>query len=229
MVYWPSTHGILTPYPWNIDPLPMVYRTPTHGILTPYQWYIDLHTHGISMPLPMVYRPPYPSYIDSLNHGISTPLPMVYQPPNHGILTPYPWYIDFLPMEYRPPYPWYIEPLSMVYWLPLPMEYRPPTHRISTPYPWYFDHPVYLLIRNEGGQNTMGVQFTIQGELLFNKGGQYTMDENRPWSQFTMGVKIPYDTVTELWTIDFVKWFISDVLKVEWQSYRAFWTVKVNT
>ena len=34
---------------------------------------------------------------------------------------------------------------------------------------------------------------------------------------------------TELWTIDFVKWFISDVLKVKWQSYHAFWTVKVNT
>jgi hypothetical protein len=29
--------------------------------------------------------------------------------------------------------------------------------------------------------------------------------------------------------IDVVKWFISDVLKVKWQSYRAFWTVKVNT
>jgi hypothetical protein len=27
---------------------------------------------------------------------------------------------------------------------------------------------------------------------------------------------------TELWTIDVVKWFISDVLKVKWQSYRAF-------
>ena len=34
---------------------------------------------------------------------------------------------------------------------------------------------------------------------------------------------------TELWTIDVVKWFISDVLKVKWQFYRAFWTVKVNT
>jgi hypothetical protein len=27
---------------------------------------------------------------------------------------------------------------------------------------------------------------------------------------------------TELWTIDVVKWFISDSLKVKWQSYRAF-------
>jgi hypothetical protein len=29
---------------------------------------------------------------------------------------------------------------------------------------------------------------------------------------------------TELWTIDVVKWFIGDVLKVKWQSYRTFWT-----
>jgi hypothetical protein len=34
---------------------------------------------------------------------------------------------------------------------------------------------------------------------------------------------------TELWTIDVVKWFISDVLKVKWHSYCAFWTLKVNT
>jgi hypothetical protein len=47
--------------------------------------------------------------------------------------------------------------------------------------------PAYLLIRNEGSQNTMGVQFTIQG-------GQYTMDENWPRGQYTMGVKISYDT-----------------------------------
>jgi hypothetical protein len=34
---------------------------------------------------------------------------------------------------------------------------------------------------------------------------------------------------TELLAIEVVKWFISDVLKVKWQYYRAFWTVKVNT
>ena len=45
-----------------------------------------------------------------------------------------------------------------------------------------------------GGQNTMGVQFTIQGGgSVFNKGVQYTMDVNRPRVQFTMGFKIPYD------------------------------------
>jgi hypothetical protein len=32
--------------------------------------------------------------------------------------------------------------------------------------------------RNGGGQNTMRVQFTIQGGSVFNKGVQYTMDVN---------------------------------------------------
>ena len=45
-----------------------------------------------------------------------------------------------------------------------------------------------------GVQNTMGFQFTIQGGSVFNKGVQYTMDVNRPWVQYTMGFKIPYDT-----------------------------------
>ena len=42
----------------------------------------------------------------------------------------------------------------------------------------------------------MGVQFTIQGGSVFNKGVQYTMDENGPRGQYTMGFKIPYDTGT---------------------------------
>ena len=29
----PPTHGILTPCPWNIDPLPMVYQTLSYGIM----------------------------------------------------------------------------------------------------------------------------------------------------------------------------------------------------
>ena len=40
----------------------------------------------------------------------------------------------------------------------------------------------------------MGVQFTIQGGSIFNKGVKYTMDVNRPRVQFTMGFKILYDT-----------------------------------
>ena len=65
---------------------------------------------------------------------------------------------------------------------------------------------------------------------------------HREWQQFsqqdirrlTEGMRRRVEAViqapgTELWTIDVIKWFISDVLKVKWQSYRAFWTVKVNT
>jgi hypothetical protein len=106
-------------------------------------------------PLTMVYRPSYPWYFNPLlpmvyqppTHCILTPLLMVYRHPTHGILTPYPWYIYIDPPIHGIliPYPWYIDPLSMVF---LP--------------------PAYLLIRNEGGQNTMGVQFTIQV-------GQYTI------------------------------------------------------
>ena len=93
-----------------------------------------------------------------------TPYPRYFDPPTHGISTP-------LPMVIWPP-------LSMVYW--------PPTHDIWT--------PVNLLIRKEGGQNTMGVQFTIQGGQILIRGGQYAMDENWSMGQYTMGVKIPYDT-----------------------------------
>jgi hypothetical protein len=57
-----------------------------------------------------------------------------------------------LPMVYRPPYPWYFDP---------------PTHRISTPYTWYFDLPAYFFYYKWGVQNTMGVQFTIQGGFSF--------------------------------------------------------------
>ena len=116
------------------------------------------------------------------------PLPMVYQPPYPwNIDPPYLWYFDPLPMVFWPPFPWYIDPPTHGILTPLPMVYRPP-------YTWYFDLPAYLLIRNGGVQNTMGVQFTIQGGSVFNKGVQYTMDVNRPRVQFTMGFKIPYDT-----------------------------------
>jgi hypothetical protein len=83
-------------------------------------------------------------------------------PPTHGISTPHPWYFDSLPMVhiYRPPYPWYFDTLPMVFWSP--------THGIFTPLHMVCWPPAYLLIRNEGSQNTMRVQFTIQG-------GQYTI------------------------------------------------------
>ena len=169
--FWPPTDGISTPlpmeyrppYPWYINPL-------TYGILTslpmayrpPYPWYFDPPTHVILTPLPMVYRPPYTWYFDPPTHGILNPLPMVFwptypwyiDPPTHGILNP-------LPMVYRPPYPWYFDP---------------PTHRISTPYTWYFDLTAYFFIINGGVQNTMGVQFTIQGGVQFSIRGF-----NIPW------------------------------------------------
>ena len=163
-------------YPWYFDsplihgiwhpppPLSMVFWPPNHGISTPYTWYFD--------PLPMVYQPPYPWYFDSL--------PMVYRPP-------YPWYFDTLSMVYRPPYLWYIDLLSMVFWPPYPWNFDPLTRGILTSLPISW-------LEMGGGKNTMGVQFTIQGGSVFNKGVQYTMDENWPRSQFTTGFKIPYDT-----------------------------------
>ena len=104
--------------------------------------------------------------------GISTLYPWNIDPPTHGILNP-------LPMVYRLSYAWYFDP---------------PSHRISTPYTWYFDLPAYFFIINGGVKNTTGVQSTIQGGSVFNKGVQYTMDVNRSRVQFTMGFKIPYDT-----------------------------------
>jgi hypothetical protein len=126
-------------------------------------------TNGISTSLPMEYQPSLPMVYRSPTYGILTPLPMVYRPPYpwyfdppiHGILTP-------LPMVYWPPYPWYINPPIHGILTPLPIEYWPP-------YTWYVDLPAYLLIRNGGVQNTMGVQFTIQGGSVFNKGF------NIPW------------------------------------------------
>jgi hypothetical protein len=119
----------------------------------------------------MVYQPP--------THCILTSLLMVYRHPTHGILTPYLWYIDPLLMVYRAPYPWYIyidPPIHGIltpypwYFDPLPMVHRPP-------YPWHFNPPTngmvfwppaYLLIRNEGGQYTMGVQNTIWHQSFFH-------------------------------------------------------------
>jgi hypothetical protein len=86
----PPTHGISTPYPWNIEPPTHdILSPPTHGISTPYPWYFDPPIHGISTPIPM---PGW--YIDPLTHGISTPLSMVFWPPYHGISTPYACYFD---------------------------------------------------------------------------------------------------------------------------------------
>ena len=126
----------------------------------------EIFTRHTEKNIPMIYRPPYPSYIDPTTHGI--------WPPINGILTCYPWYID-------PLYPWYFDPpthgiltpLSMVIWPPSQWFIEPPIHGILTPLP---------------------ISWLEMRGSKFHTGGQNTMDENWPRSQFTMGVKIPYDT-----------------------------------
>ena len=76
-------------------------------------------TDGISIPLPMEYRPPYPWYIDPPPMVFWPPYPWYIDPPTHGILTPQ-------SMVYWPPYPWYIDPLTHGIANPLPMGYRTP-------------------------------------------------------------------------------------------------------
>ena len=117
-------------------------------------WYIEHLIHGILNPLPMVYRTSFPWYFEPPAHSISNPLSMVYQ-------TPYLWYFE-------PPIHGILNPLPMVY---------------QTPYPWYIEPPIHLLIRNEGAQNTRGVQFTIQGG-----GGQFSIRRfNIPWKKINPG------------------------------------------
>ena len=96
----------------------------SHGIVIPLPMVFWSPTHGISNPLSMVYWTTYSWYLDPLfmvfsasSHGILTSLFIVYWTPTHGILNPYPWYIEPpihdilnpLPMVYRHP--------PMVFWL----------------------------------------------------------------------------------------------------------------
>ena len=157
------------------------YYPLTHSIYwAPYPWYFDPPTHGILTTLTMVYWPPYPWYIDPLTHGISTPPTMVY------------W----------PPYPWYIDPPTHGILTPLPMVYRPPIHGILTPLPIDIRPPTHDILASlpiswleMGGSKCHGGSIYHTGEgSVFNKGAQYTLDENWPRGQFTMGFKIPYDT-----------------------------------
>ena len=60
---------------------------------------------------------------------------------------------------------------------------------------WNIDLTAYLLIINGGGVKIpWGFNLPYRGGAVFNKEVQYTMDENWPRGQFTMGFKIPYDT-----------------------------------
>ena len=112
--------------------------------------------------LTMVYWTPYPWCIEPPTHGISNPLPTVFW-------TPYSWHIE--PLTYG-----ISNPLPMVYRIPLSMVYRTFAH---------------LLIRNEGVQNTMGVQFTIQGW-----GVQFSIKGfNILCMKFDPGVNIPWGSI----------------------------------
>ena len=149
-LFWynkPPIHGIVTPYPWYFEHLPMVYHSTypwyiepsTHDILIPYPWYIEPSTNGILSPLP---------WIHPQIHGIWH-LPMVYRTPTNGILIPLS--MVFCPiLEY--PYPWYFNPHTNGMLNPLPpihgiltptMVYRTPTIVLHLFWPpnlsWYFD------------------------------------------------------------------------------------------
>ena len=134
------------------------------------------HTHGISTPLPMVFWPPYRWYFDPLTHGILTPYPWYIDPHTHGILTP-------LSMVFWPPYPWYFDPPIHDILNPLPMYIEPPTHGILTPLPIYW-------LEMRGVKIPWAFNLPYRGVSVFNKGGQ-----------FTMGVKIPYDTGSDIISI----------------------------
>jgi hypothetical protein len=76
------THGISTPYPWYIDPLPMVYRPP-------YSWYIN-PLSMVYRPLSIVYRSPYSRYFEPPIHGTFTSLSMDIKSQTHDISTTLP-------------------------------------------------------------------------------------------------------------------------------------------
>jgi hypothetical protein len=83
-------------------------------------------------------------------------------------------------------------PLSTVYWTPYsyPWYTEPPTHGNLPPPPsMVYRTPAYLLIRNEGVQNTMVVQF---GSV--NNKGVKSVYHGWILTPGVIGVKIPYDT-----------------------------------
>jgi hypothetical protein len=100
----------------------------------------------------------------------------IYDPPTHGILTPYPWYIEPLSMVFCPPYPWYFDP---------------PTHGILTPLPMVYQTLSYG--RNEGGQ------FTMRGFKIQWRKSDPRVNisyENWPWgSKYHMTLVIRYNLV----------------------------------
>jgi hypothetical protein len=110
-----------------------------HGIWPSLPMVFWRPIHGISTPLPMVYRPPYRWYIDPPihgiltppTHGISTPLHMIFGHPQGIIL----WGMRVIvPVSYgilNPMVNWpWGQFSSMVYWTPL---LKTDPHGILTP------------------------------------------------------------------------------------------------
>ena len=132
----------------------MVFWPPLSTIFVcPYPWYLDAPTHGILNPIPMLFWLAYLWCIELPIHGILNPLAMLFL---------------FLPIVFWPHYPWYFKPSTHGILTPFPyFDFCPwcfwPT------YPWYFVPPADLLIINEEGQNTVGVQFPYRG-VGFQKG-----------------------------------------------------------
>lgn len=120
MLYWtPSTHDMLTLYPWNIKP-------PIHDILNSLS--MVSWPHGISNRLSMVYRTLYSWYFDHLPMVYEAPYPWHIKPPTHIILTP-------LHMVYQSLYPWYVYPLRTKRW--------PLTYGILNSFSWYIESTIH--------------------------------------------------------------------------------------
>ena len=86
-------------------------------------------------------------------------------------------------MLFGSPYPWYIEPPAYGILNPLPMVY-------IIPYPWYIEPPIHDIsnplpisrLGMRGFKISWWVQFTKQGNSVFNKKVQYTMGFNIPYA-----------------------------------------------
>ena len=148
----------------------MEYWPPPMIYQTHYLWYFE--------PLPMIFLL-LPIECQTLFcrklwvkcncYGIFTP--------SHGILNP-------IPMEYQTPS-----------FLKLLVKYRcwgilTPSYGILTP------PSTISCLEMRGFKIPQGITLPYRGGHFFNKGVQYTMDENWLKGQYTMSFKIPYDTGT---------------------------------
>jgi hypothetical protein len=157
----------------------------------------------------MVFWPPYPWYIDSPTHGNLTPLSMVFIPRTHGIFTPYSWYFyppthgisKPLSMAFCPRYPWYFAPYPWYIDSPTHgiLHFDPPIHGIPTSLPMVYQNLSYGIMNPSLLVEMRGVNLPWGGSK-YNDEKTTSQSiyhyQNWPWEQYTMGVKIPYDTGT---------------------------------